>query len=274
MAADPAAMVLDMLADTIDAMNQGRSADATLLEHLSTALEADCSASVYVDPDGQLETVGAYPSQAGAAALLAHVHSLEPGLLRHHVSIQVVPHLGHVVLIHIRPPEDPEEQPGFGRVIAFARPRPYDELARRTLERACRPVALLWPSSAKAFARNRIEMTDFNITDRELQVLDLLAQGLLATSIASRLNLSPRTVHKHLGNIYRKLGVHDRLVAVGVARAHGLLPERPSRPAAQAPRPASEALRPASTHPSRQPVTTVTSPGRPGLRTPARPGAR
>ena len=59
------------------------------------------------------------------------------------------------------------------------------------------------------------------------QVLELLARGLLATSIAARLNLSPRTVHKHLGNIYRKLGVHDRLVAVGVARANGLLPETP-----------------------------------------------
>ena len=58
-------------------------------------------------------------------------------------------------------------------------------------------------------------------------MLELLARGLLATSIASRLSLSPRTVHKHLGNIYRKLGVHDRLVAVGVARANGLLPEEP-----------------------------------------------
>ena len=48
------------------------------------------------------------------------------------------------------------------------------------------------------------------MTERELQVLGLLAEGLLATSIASRLRLSPRTVHKHLGNIYRKLGVNKR----------------------------------------------------------------
>ena len=62
------------------------------------------------------------------------------------------------------------------------------------------------------------------------ETLALLAEGLLATSIASRLRLSPRTVHKHLGNIYRKLGVHDRLVAVSLARLHGLVDAYPSSP--------------------------------------------
>ena len=87
---------------------------------------------------------------------------------------------------------------------------------------------MLWPRAAHAYAQHRASHADFNITERERQVLELLARGLLATSIAARLNLSPRTVHKHLGNIYRKLGVHDRLVAVGVARANGLLPEAPA----------------------------------------------
>ena len=68
------------------------------------------------------------------------------------------------------------------------------------------------------------------MTERELQVLGLLAEGLLATSIASRLRLSPRTVHKHLGNIYRKLGVHDRLVAVSLARLQGLVDTYPQSP--------------------------------------------
>ena len=54
-------------------------------------------------------------------------------------------------------------------------------------------------------------------------MLQLLSQGLLATSIAAKLELSPRTVHKHLGNIYEKMGVHDRLVAVQIARQHGLV---------------------------------------------------
>lgn len=62
------------------------------------------------------------------------------------------------------------------------------------------------------------------MTTRELEVLLLLAEGHLARSIAARLDLSPRTVHKHLGSVYRKLGVHDRLVAVRTAQQCGLIP--------------------------------------------------
>lgn len=62
------------------------------------------------------------------------------------------------------------------------------------------------------------------MTTRELEVLILLSEGHLARSIAARLDVSPRTVHKHLGSVYRKLGVHDRLVAVRTAQQVGLIP--------------------------------------------------
>lgn len=61
------------------------------------------------------------------------------------------------------------------------------------------------------------------LTGRELAVVVLLAQGYTATAIAHRLGSSPRTVHKHLEHIYRKLGVRDRLTAVQHARLRGLL---------------------------------------------------
>jgi DNA-binding CsgD family transcriptional regulator len=61
------------------------------------------------------------------------------------------------------------------------------------------------------------------LTQREIEVLRLMAEGLLAHTIALRLRVSPRTVHKHLGNIYRKLDAHDRLVAVRRAEGLGLL---------------------------------------------------
>jgi len=61
------------------------------------------------------------------------------------------------------------------------------------------------------------------LSKRENEVLELLAQGLTAMAIASRLAVSPRTVHRHLDNAYRKLGVHDRMLAVGAARRHGLI---------------------------------------------------
>ena len=68
--------------------------------------------------------------------------------------------------------------------------------------------------------------SDCSLTPREQEVLRLLGEGLLARTIAARLDLSPRTVHHHLGSIYDKLGVRDRLSAVLSAREQGLLSDR------------------------------------------------
>jgi DNA-binding CsgD family transcriptional regulator len=60
------------------------------------------------------------------------------------------------------------------------------------------------------------------LTGRELTVLRLLRDGGTARAIAHRLGISPRTVHAHLANLYRKLGVNDRLQAVLVAQEIGV----------------------------------------------------
>ena len=61
------------------------------------------------------------------------------------------------------------------------------------------------------------------LTIREREVIQLLSEGLLASTIAARLDVSPRTVHAHLGSAYRKLEAHDRLTAVNRARAMGII---------------------------------------------------
>ena len=220
---EPAGMVLDMLADTINAINNGESGDTAIVEHLGRALEATCGVSVYADQDSAYELIAAYPNEAAAVALFHNIRALGPNGLHHHVMINRVPGIGNVVYVLIPPDAELAPEGGFGRIMAFARPRPYDEDSAQLLQRACRPLQALWPQTARAYARKRASSTDFELTAREIEVLNLLARGLLATSIASRLKLSPRTVHKHLGNIYRKLGVHDRLVAVTIARTSGLL---------------------------------------------------
>lgn len=55
------------------------------------------------------------------------------------------------------------------------------------------------------------------LTDREREILDLLAQGLSNKMIAARLYLSVRTVEGHLANIYSRLGVHSRTEAMLMA---------------------------------------------------------
>ena len=49
----------------------------------------------------------------------------------------------------------------------------------------------------------------------------MLGEGLMARSMAQRLEVSERTVHKHLGNLYRKLDAHDRLSPYDAQRCWG-----------------------------------------------------
>jgi DNA-binding NarL/FixJ family response regulator len=60
------------------------------------------------------------------------------------------------------------------------------------------------------------------LTDRERQVLELLAQGRANTAIATRLSLSPKTVRNHVSNILAKLQVTDRAQAIIQARDAGM----------------------------------------------------
>jgi LuxR family maltose regulon positive regulatory protein len=62
------------------------------------------------------------------------------------------------------------------------------------------------------------------LSEREIEVLQLVAEGLTNPEIAARLILSLYTIKTHTRNIYSKLGVNNRTQAVGKARALGILP--------------------------------------------------
>jgi DNA-binding CsgD family transcriptional regulator len=57
-----------------------------------------------------------------------------------------------------------------------------------------------------------------NLTPRELQILDLVAEGNSNTEIAERLYISPGTVRIHLQRVYKKLGVRSRTAALARVR--------------------------------------------------------
>lgn len=61
------------------------------------------------------------------------------------------------------------------------------------------------------------------LTDREAEVLTLLAEGRTAQKIGAELHLSEATIKTHLHNLYEKLGVSDRAAAVATAMRLGLL---------------------------------------------------
>jgi DNA-binding NarL/FixJ family response regulator len=62
-----------------------------------------------------------------------------------------------------------------------------------------------------------------DLTDRERQILELLAEGKRNDDIAAGLQISPQTVQTHVRNILAKLRVHSKLEAVAFAVKHGAI---------------------------------------------------
>ena len=65
-----------------------------------------------------------------------------------------------------------------------------------------------------------------DLTERESEVLALLADGLTNAAIAERLFVSVHTVRNHIANLSTKLGAHSKLEALSIAVREGLLPGR------------------------------------------------
>lgn len=63
------------------------------------------------------------------------------------------------------------------------------------------------------------------LSERELEALQLIAEGLTNRQIAERVYLSLNTVKAHTRNLYGKLDVHSPTQAVARARELGLLPD-------------------------------------------------
>jgi DNA-binding NarL/FixJ family response regulator len=72
--------------------------------------------------------------------------------------------------------------------------------------------------------QNRAPLPD-GLTRREVEVLKLIAQGGSNKDIADKLFISIKTVESHRTNIFRKLGIHDRIQAATYAIRKGLVEE-------------------------------------------------
>jgi DNA-binding CsgD family transcriptional regulator len=119
-----------------------------------------------------------------------------------------------------------------GRVIGIALNRGRDEFTEddRDLLAVLRAPLVRAMIRARSRHRARQALTGpadsrmAELTDRELQLLELVALGNTNTAIAHRLGISPRTVAHHLDSAYRKLGVTSRAAAVYRAVNEGLVP--------------------------------------------------
>jgi DNA-binding NarL/FixJ family response regulator len=89
---------------------------------------------------------------------------------------------------------------------------------------AARGQAVLSPSVASALMSRVREPAEEPLSQRELEVLRLVAAGTTNREAAARLFISEATVKTHLLHIYAKLGVNDRAAAVATGFERGLLP--------------------------------------------------
>jgi LuxR family maltose regulon positive regulatory protein len=106
----------------------------------------------------------------------------------------------------------------------------YEALSREIAPDYVRQLLAAFPSAEppEQIERTRAQAPTSDLveplSERELEVLALIAQGLTNREIASRLFLSLNTVKAHTRNIYGKLGVNNRTQAASRARFLGILP--------------------------------------------------
>ena len=121
---------------------------------------------------------------------------------------------------------------GFIRIFVDEGP-PMARLLYEALSRGIAPdyvqklLAAFPVDEPEKDAVNQRKVSDFDwiepLSERELEVLHLITEGLSRQEIASQLVLSLNTIKTHTRNIYSKLGVNNQMQAVGKARALGLL---------------------------------------------------
>jgi DNA-binding NarL/FixJ family response regulator len=99
---------------------------------------------------------------------------------------------------------------------------PREQLIR-AISAAARGEAVLAPSVASRLVSHLREPEQAALSERELEVLVLIAQGETNRGAAARLFISEATIKTHLLHIYAKLDVNDRAAAVAVGYERGLL---------------------------------------------------
>jgi DNA-binding NarL/FixJ family response regulator len=92
----------------------------------------------------------------------------------------------------------------------------------RGVQAAARGESPFAPKAARTLLAARAERPELHLSERELDVLRLVAQGLPNKLVARNLGISEKTVKAHLTRIFQQLGVTDRTQAALWAKDHGI----------------------------------------------------
>jgi DNA-binding CsgD family transcriptional regulator len=248
-ALESALRFVDDLAETDDPADLGRRA----LPGLHRLVHPDVLSYNEVGPGPGQVAYSVYPedvvfSPDEVAAFEAHVHEnplvsyLEasgdgsPAMISDFLSRERFHRLGIYTEFYRHVPVEHQIAIGLpkadGKVIGIALSRARRDFTEDDRDLLAVLRAPLVRAMVRARSRNRARqaltgsadgrMAD--LTDRELQLLELIALGSTNTAIARKLGISPRTVAHHLDSAYRKLDVTSRAAAVYRAVNEGLVP--------------------------------------------------
>jgi DNA-binding NarL/FixJ family response regulator len=190
-----------------------------------------------LDSVSGLEVVG---EAASGAEAISQAAALQPDVVLMDLNMpdvdgisatrQIVATSPHVAVLVLSMYEDDDQV--FGALKAGARGYLLKGADRNELVRGIRSVvageAIFGPAIARRLTtyfatRPQVEPAVFpELTDREREILDMVARGMNNAQITQRLGLSPKTVRNHVSNIFSKLQVADRAEAIVRAREAGL----------------------------------------------------
>jgi DNA-binding NarL/FixJ family response regulator len=110
-----------------------------------------------------------------------------------------------------------------GASAFVAKDAPAEDVVAAARHSRVAPKSFTAPNLGDAM-RRRLQPTGPQLTPREQEVLELLAQGLGVAAIARNIYVSESTAKTHISKIYEKLGAANRAQAIMVAVRAGLLP--------------------------------------------------
>ena len=166
---------------------------------------------------------------ADGRSAVAMAEEMTPDLALMDVSMPVMDGLSAARTIHLRMPNLPivmlsmHDEPEFLEEAREAGAIGYVTKDCTVEELADALVAALATRPAGADHGAKDSRSEASISDRELEVLALLAEGANTAEIGQRLYISQKTVKNHLYSIYQKLEVGDRTQAVLRAMRIGLV---------------------------------------------------
>ena len=215
MSRSPSGPIRVMLVDDHTMVRRGLAAFLKVFDDLQLAGEAESGAAAIqlcpeVVPDVVLMDM-VMPDMDGAAATR---------LIR-----QQFPHVQVIALTSFKEGDLVKHALEAGAIGYLLKDVSADELAD-AIRAAHSGRATLSPEAAQALVEtaNLPPAPGLDLTERELEVLALMVEGLNNTQIAGKLTVSSSTVKSHVSNILSKLGVASRTEAVTLALRSRLIP--------------------------------------------------